>query len=118
MKISLRRSSSRMAACVSWPFAVTIISFDIRETPFRVDGENGAHRADHNNLSPSAAHGRLSEASSCELPASSRNRWELEAESWQLISKPTHPHVENEAEACQCGNHRRPAIAQQRKRQT
>src|SRR6266853_850520 len=88
-KISLTRSSSRMATCVSWPLAVMIISFDIRETPcekggwplfrLRIGRNSRAERAnDDRDFSQSDAHG-----------------------SDPLVGEPAHPHVEDQAEACQ-----------------
>src|SRR5688572_21002281 len=44
--------------------------------------------------------------------------YHLPPTTYHLVSKPAHPHVENQAEARERGDHRRPSVTQQRKRQT
>ena len=98
-EISVTRSSSRMATIVSWPLAEMIISLLMRKTPCTDRPADSSEQ-------------------SARRTCSNFRKALLIVPMTRLISEPTHPHVEDQAEARQRGDHRRPAITHQRKRQT
>src|SRR5215472_13172481 len=97
-KISAARSSSRMATIVSWPLQEMIISFVIRELPRqgRLDGQD-----------------RQDGCSWTVLPIPPFLPFPP-----LLVREPAHAHVEHEAKACERRNHRRPAVAHERQRES
>src|SRR3954470_23832070 len=98
MNISLTRSSSRMATWVSCPLAVMIISLLIRKTPYG----KGVRPLFRQRIGRNRRAERANDRQECSLCVA-----HFRSFSYQLIGEPTHPHVEDEAEARERGHHRR-----------